>query len=255
MGILTTEREVLCIGCGTFVSTAGQCSRCGTDGFAIASDGVVFEFTAGTFPCNGCGLPRRLKFRGWAYAYSFLYFARTSHKAGYFCDKCADVEGAKALFFTALLGWWSLPSWLWVGWRATYLNWRAAFAPPAKPLEWGALTTFEVLEMIDEINEAFADEQEEEFVNYDSAMAGLTDAQRTVVANSSGLYELLGLSKTAATPEIRAAFRARAREAHPDLSGAPDTALMVELNKAWEVLGNQTLREAYDRVQAERDSA
>ncbi len=257
-GILTQAREAFCIGCGTFVATSGPCSQCGADSFAIASDGVVFEFTGGAMPCNGCGLTSRLKFRGWAYTWSFVYFARTSHKAGYFCDDCADMEGAKALFFTSLLGWWSLPSWLWVGWRATYLNWRATFAPPRRPLDWGALTTDELLQMIGESNEAFEDDEDqedEEFVGFGAAMDGLTRAQRSLVANSSGLYELLGLSKTASTSEIKTAFRARARDAHPDLNGEPDAALMIELNKAWEVLGNQVLRAAYDRVQAVREFA
>jgi hypothetical protein len=253
--VLIAEREVLCLGCGADVTEPGPCARCGSDGFAIAQDSDVIEFTEGTVPCSGCGLPRRLKFRGWSYTWSFLWVARTTRKAGYVCDECADAEGAKALFFTAALGWWSVPSWFWVGWKSTYLNWRSTFAPPHDPLEWGALLTYELIDLINEAEEEHAEEAWDSFVVPGSPLASLTQAQVRLVVTSEGLYEFLGVSRTATKDQIKSAYRERALEVHPDLVGEPDAELMVALNNAWEVLGNQTLRDAYDWVEADRGAA
>lgn len=74
-------------------------------------------------------------------------------------------------------------------------------------------------------------------------------------------YEILGVAATASAHEIRAAFRRRAREVHPDRqpgsqtsgsdqearSGQADNA-MRELNEAWRVLGDPGRRRAYDQA-------
>jgi len=50
-------------------------------------------------------------------------------------------------------------------------------------------------------------------------------------------YEVLGLRRGASHREIRAAYRALAREHHPDLTSDPDSATrMIEVNAAWESL-------------------
>jgi molecular chaperone DnaJ len=62
------------------------------------------------------------------------------------------------------------------------------------------------------------------------------------------LYELLGLSRTATEVEIKKAFRALARELHPDVSEAPDAEERFrEVVEAYEVLSNSERRELYDR--------
>jgi hypothetical protein len=62
------------------------------------------------------------------------------------------------------------------------------------------------------------------------------------------LYEVLGAPETADHAELRRAFRARARELHPDLHPDIDTtASMRALNEAWVVLGDADTRRAYDR--------
>lgn len=71
---------------------------------------------------------------------------------------------------------------------------------------------------------------------------------------------MLGVAATASTDDIRAAFRRRAREVHPDRqppAGAPETSAlgdpaahtgqaMQQLNEAWRVLGDPRRRRAYD---------
>jgi hypothetical protein len=58
-------------------------------------------------------------------------------------------------------------------------------------------------------------------------------------------YETLGVSRHATTTEIRIAYRAAARRAHPDAGGSAAT--MQTINDAWHVLGDSARRAAYDR--------
>ena len=59
-------------------------------------------------------------------------------------------------------------------------------------------------------------------------------------------YEVLGVSRVATRPQIRAAYVARARAAHPDLVGGRGLDVMRALNEAWEILKDSRRREAYD---------
>ena len=61
-------------------------------------------------------------------------------------------------------------------------------------------------------------------------------------------YELLGIDRTATDAEIKSAFRALARELHPDVSDDPNAEeRFKELVEAYEVLSNAERRQLYDR--------
>src|SRR5216683_6581902 len=61
-------------------------------------------------------------------------------------------------------------------------------------------------------------------------------------------YELLGVERDASETEIKKAFRALARELHPDVSAAPDAQERFrEVVEAYEVLSKSETRDLYDR--------
>jgi molecular chaperone DnaJ len=65
-------------------------------------------------------------------------------------------------------------------------------------------------------------------------------------------YERLGVAPHASHEEIQRAYRRLARAFHPDANptapSAEARAAMVEINAAWEVLGDPERRRAYDRA-------
>jgi molecular chaperone DnaJ len=64
----------------------------------------------------------------------------------------------------------------------------------------------------------------------------------------SEYYELLGVSRDASDADIKRAFRALARELHPDVSEAPDAdTRFKEVVEAYEVLSDAERRATYDR--------
>lgn len=59
-------------------------------------------------------------------------------------------------------------------------------------------------------------------------------------------YEELGVPQDATREEIRAAYRRKAAEAHPDRGG--DAAAMARANHAWRLLKDERRRSRYDRT-------
>jgi hypothetical protein len=66
-------------------------------------------------------------------------------------------------------------------------------------------------------------------------------------------YAVLGIAPTASTEEVGLAFRALAKELHPDRVGesAPEVERFKSVTAAYEVLGNTRLRRSYDHVRVE----
>jgi curved DNA-binding protein len=65
------------------------------------------------------------------------------------------------------------------------------------------------------------------------------------------LYAVLGVARDADEVAIKRAFRARARECHPDVAALPGAAARFrELATAYDVLSSPQSRRAYDRVRA-----
>ncbi len=61
-------------------------------------------------------------------------------------------------------------------------------------------------------------------------------------------YEILGVPRNAAQPEIKRAFRNLARKHHPDVNDSPDSEeRFKEINEAYAVLSDDEKRTAYDR--------
>lgn len=60
-------------------------------------------------------------------------------------------------------------------------------------------------------------------------------------------YGALGLAANASLADIKKAFRQKASFYHPDRNDAPDAAQQFQaVQKAYEVLGDDTARQAYD---------
>jgi len=69
-----------------------------------------------------------------------------------------------------------------------------------------------------------------------------------VATTERDYYEVLGVPRDARDPEIKRAFRALARELHPDVSDAPETdERFREVAEAYEVLSDPERRATYDR--------
>ncbi|HSB88055.1 MAG TPA: DnaJ domain-containing protein [Ilumatobacteraceae bacterium] len=61
-------------------------------------------------------------------------------------------------------------------------------------------------------------------------------------------YEVLGVGRGASTAQVRAAFRRRVREHHPDTSESGSAEELAAIKEAWRVLGDPHLRRDYDRA-------
>jgi curved DNA-binding protein CbpA len=62
---------------------------------------------------------------------------------------------------------------------------------------------------------------------------------------SASAYEVLGVAPDATDDDLRKAYRLRLRQTHPDTGG--DAAQFVQVQRAWELVGTEAARAAYDR--------
>lgn len=72
----------------------------------------------------------------------------------------------------------------------------------------------------------------------------------------NGFYAVLGVTPAATDEQIKAAYRRRAMDLHPDRNPAKDTTKQFQfLNEAYAVLSNAELRTEYDRGRPDDTSA
>lgn len=235
-----------CPFCGNQDAGGQTCPSCSRQRARVIR-GAVVEMPAGTLSCPGCDrdeLP--IHFRGWSRLYSLLWWSREGRYSAYLCQDCGHKQTTLSLFMTALLGWWSVPAIFWYGWRSTYLNWRSVWAPPSDPLTWGAMALEDLL--------ASAHEDAEEAARFnDSPLADLSSTELHLVLSADNPYGTLGIPSSSSEAEIKAAWRERAKESHPDVNPNDPEAesQMRKLNQAYEVLRSPRLRAAYDWLVAE----
>ena len=72
--------------------------------------------------------------------------------------------------------------------------------------------------------------------------------QKREPADTTKLYETLGIEKSSSAAQIKKAYRKKALRMHPDKSKAPDAEdRFRELQAAYDVLSDARERAAYDR--------
>ncbi|KAA9108264.1 DnaJ domain-containing protein [Microbacterium rhizomatis] len=62
---------------------------------------------------------------------------------------------------------------------------------------------------------------------------------------SASAYDVLGVEPTVDDDGLRKAYRLRLRQTHPDTGG--DAAVFIQVQRAWELVGTEEARAAYDR--------
>jgi hypothetical protein len=251
---VTEGTHFICGTCARTSQVAGPCDTCASDSWFRSQDGYIIEFPMG-MSCMGCGLDGEpLSFRGWSNVMGLFFWARESQTSGYVCPNCALKRSAVNLAITAVAGWLSFAGVFFYAWRSTYRNFVSITSSPASPAHWGALSDSELLEVLNQAfaeDQGFADEGAYESADFidGSPLEDLTVGERKLVLQAEGLYEVLRVSSTASTSELKAAYRQRAKELHPDLQtegGHAEIDEMVVVNHAWAILKEEHLRRAYD---------
>jgi hypothetical protein len=97
---------------------------------------------------------------------------------------------------------------------------------------------------------------EPRFSTWEEALGGKGRANNNSAQSGAGrhtaFYELLRVAPTASPAEVKAGYRRRALEVHPDVSDAPDAAAaFAALAAAYDVLSDPAARAAYDAGGAE----
>jgi hypothetical protein len=247
----------VCSACAKPADSGPLCLSCGSAAMLRASNESVVEFPVGGRRCNRCdAADKPLWFRGSVRLRGLGWRVQEDRLGAYFCAPCARRQALSSLMYSAMLGWWSVPSLFFYGWRATYQNCRALWTWPRYPDRWGALNVAELLEPIRAKRETAQEKDRpvEPRIVAGSPLRSLSSFEKALVTKSQGLYELLGAHRSASKSQLRSAYRARCKETHPDLTdGTPmATEAMARLNRAWEVLRSQKLRAAYDWLETER---
>jgi DnaJ-class molecular chaperone len=63
---------------------------------------------------------------------------------------------------------------------------------------------------------------------------------------SKNYYEILGVVNTASSEEIKSAYRQKAKQHHPDVTGVTEGIVFIEVNEAYHILIDENKRKDYD---------
>ncbi|MGH2944682.1 MAG: J domain-containing protein [Solirubrobacteraceae bacterium] len=197
-------------------------------------------------PCQCClETEQQLQLRYYRRVLGLLIMDRVWGEAGYFCGPCRRRHFAKNMAFTLVFGWWGVIAMVFRNPYAILVNLWALFRPPFGAGEFGAMNA-------DEIRQAAAREQQREqrladvYMRMPGWMETLTEDDITRVLANVDYYATLDVSRSASHREIKAAWRAQVKAHHPDRVGATGHERIVAINDAWQVLGDERLRHAYD---------
>ena len=195
-------------------------------------------------PCQACfENERELKFRYYRRVLGLLIMDQIWGEAGYFCAGCRRVRFARNMAFTLVLGWWGLFALFFRNPYAILVNVWALFAPPF-PAELGAMNASDIRRATEdaERDQRLADV----YMRMPEWIESLSEDDLRRVLAPVDYYAVLGVDDTASHAEIKGAWRAQAKASHPDRIGPEGHERMVAIGDAWEVLGDERLRHAFD---------
>lgn len=225
-----------------------HCPCCGETAFArVTKNGDLVSVPAEAgMPCQSCmETERELKLRYYRRVLGLLVMDRIWAEAGYFCGACRRKHLAKNLGFTLVLGWWGLMAAIFRNPYAIVVNLWALFRPPFGAADLGAMNAQDIR------GAAARDEQREQrlsdvYMRMPGWMESLTEDEVARIMDNIDYYAVLDVDRPANHREIKAAWRVQAKLHHPDLSGTTGHERIVAINHAWQVLGDERLRYAYD---------
>jgi hypothetical protein len=225
-----------------------HCPACGGSVFAkVTKNGDLITVSADAgMPCQGCFEHERdLKLRYYRRVLGLVVMDRIWGEAGYFCAACRRSKFARNMGFTLVLGWWGIFALLFRNPYAIVVNVWALFAPPFGAEEFGAMNASDIRRAAND--EAERDERlADVYMRMPAWIESLSDEDIRRVLAPIDYYGVLEVVPTASHSEIGTAWRQQVKAHHPDRAGDDAHTHMVTINAAWEVLGDERLRHAFD---------
>jgi hypothetical protein len=220
------------------------CPSCGAEARAkLSRNNVLLEIPAAAgMPCQRCMQPgHHLRFRRFRRVISLIFFASLQDIAGYFCPRCRLKTFLARQGTTLVTGWWGLFALFVYNPFAILLNFYGLLAAPLGARELGAAD-------LDDVRAAAAEEEAfaELYASLPTWLTSLSESELELISAKTDYYTALGIAPDATEVEIKGAYRAQAKRHHPDAGPDGGSGRMAAINAAYEVLGDQRLRYAYD---------